>query len=62
MYFIRCSEHVLTLSFWYSSVLSDPISATLAYTYNTTKVSLSSQSVTVRPILSARFSQTTAAS
>jgi len=56
LYFIRCSEHRLSISFWYSSVLTDPISATLAYTYNTTKVSLSYQSVTLCPIFSARFS------
>ena len=63
MYFIRCSEHKLSFSFWYSSVISVPFSAplALAYTYNTTKVylSLSSNSVTICSILSARFSKAT---
>ena len=63
MYFIRCSEHVLTLSFWYSSVITGPISAPLAYTYDTTKVYLSHsyQCVMVYLILSARISKETAA-
>jgi len=55
LYFIRCSEHWLSLSFWYSSVISNPLSTPLAYTYNTTKVYLSSNIVTC-PIISARFS------